>query len=334
MAGASCSAESANTAGSVLGSQQKSKLAELITKQLDPTDSTPLNPYEIKNYIYFGFSDAALRPKYWKMLLNYYSKNQFKSESFYRSSRRSYHEIEQGLANDAKETARVAEMVEKDLSRTSILLADELAAYREPIRRILLVFARTNRSIGYVQGMISLVIPLFHVLAQSPDPEDVQFAEADAFFLFSNLMAEIGDSFVGQFDDMPNGLNGRIGAMLGIIREKDAELYDAIVAKDLDKSGFAIRWVLLMFSAEFKIDAVVWLWDRILSDSYRFEMLTYCCAAAVVLVRSVIITMDFEKCMDVLQNPSILNVEVLFDIADAMRRGGADAVDAIKTKSV
>ncbi|KAI4292641.1 TBC1 domain family member 13 [Pancytospora philotis] len=303
---------------------QKMKLAVLVAKQLDPTDTTPMNIYELRNYIYYGFSSDELRPRYWKVLLNYYSTNQFKHEQYYRASRESYHEMQSRVDLGSAEAADILKMINSDLPRTPAL-QEQISAgqdYTDAITRILTLFSITNKDIGYVQGSINLLLPLYHVLVQNKNLEDSRFAEEDAFFLFNNLMSEIGPHLSAQHDKLADGVNARVEAVLGLLKERDPALHSELVKKDLINAGFMLRWVMLLFSAEFSLDTVVWLWDRLLSDAYRFEMLDYCCVSALVLLRDVLLTESFEKCMAVLQNLSIIDAEVLFHIADVMRRDG------------
>lgn len=318
-----------------LAPRNKSKLEDLISKQLDPADPTPLNTYELRNYIYYGLSNANLRPKYWKVLLNYFSPNKFKSESFYRLSRQTYADIQKSSLKNKGNTEEILDLIQKDLDRTFLLnkeTENSLEAYTEPIKRILLTFSLTNSSIGYVQGMINLILPIYYVMDQSKDIEDSKFAEEDTFFLFNNLMSEIGDNFINQMDNSSYGLRNQIGIVFDLIKERDQVLYDELKKKNLLTSGFPLKWILLLFSNEFKMNDVLWLWDRIFSDSYRFEILSYCCAAAIILLRNIILTESFERCMEVLQNPSIIDVEVMFDIADVMRRERHDIIKLINKR--
>lgn len=315
----------------------KTKLAVLIGKQLDYTDPTPLNIYEVRNYIYFGFTDVELRPKYWKILLNYYSQNQFKCERFYRSSRQSYHEMLDNLNTKSDEVSSIVKQIELDIPRTAALQALPTSIRDEyilPLKQILTLNASTNKNIGYFQGSINILLVIYHALAQAHDVADSNFAEEDAFFLFNNLISEIGDNFSELHDELPSGIHTQINSILLIIESKDPELYIAMKQKGLCGSGFMVRWVLLLFSGEFPMDKLLFLWDRLLSDAHRFEMVNYCCAAAVILLRDVLLVSDFGKCMTVLQNISIIDVALLFNIADVMRRDAeANIVDHIKKKA-
>lgn len=295
---------------------QKSKLAELIAKQLDPADPTPLNPYEIKNYIYFGFSERSLRPKYWRLLLNHFSPNQFKTELYFRKCRSSYNSMRENI-QDSENTEDVDRQIKADLVRSAVLRSLEPAA-SEAINRILLLYATREPEMGYIQGMIQLVTPIYFVLSTSTHLEDVKYAEEDTFFMFRNLMGEIGENFGVQQGE--STVRKRIDRVLEIVSHKDPELHRMIMKKGLHESGLGIRWILLLFSGDFNMRQVLWLWDRLLSDAYRFEMVEYCSASVLILLRNILMTQEFDKCMEVLQDLSIIEVEVMFDIADVLRR--------------
>lgn len=305
----------------------KLKLADLIAKQLSLKDYVPINPSEIRNYIYYGFSDKSLRPGYWKILLNYYSPNKFKQEQFYRQARQTYNDI---ITKDDKKGDKAKNMVRvirSELERTSFKNIE-----RESIERILTVFSIVNPGIGYVQGMISLVYVFYFVLSNDEDVETAKFAEEDAFYLFNNLISEMSSLFIDEFDNQKLGIKDKINEVFDIIKRKDPELYEALAAKDLLRTMFPLKWVLLMFCSEYSIEQTIWLWDKILSDSYRFEILSYCAAAVIILMRQVILTETRDKCLALLQKPSIVKPELMFDIADIMRRDGRDINKIIEEK--
>lgn len=301
----------------------KLKLRDLVYKQLDCEDFTPINPYEIRNYVYYGFSDDQLRPRYWKVFLNYYPHNKFKTEQFYKQARQSYNEI---LTKYDKQSNSI-QTIKTELERTSFSDTEKAS-----IERILTAFSITNPGIGYVQGMISLCHIFYYVLSRSEDIDISKFAEEDTFYLFNNLISEMSNLFVNEFDDQKQGIKSKIDDVFRIVETKDLPLYEMMKKKDLFKTMFPLRWILLLFSAEYPIEKVVWLWDKILSDSYRFELLSYCAAAVIILMRNVIFSEDYDECMAILQNPSVITPELIFDIADIMRRDERDINEVIKER--
>ncbi|KAL6122877.1 Tbc1d13 [Nucleospora cyclopteri] len=299
------------------------KLVELISKQLDPMDSTPLNVYEIRNYIYYGFSDEKLRPKYWKVLLNYYNENKFKSEKYYRNARENYHKIE--------EPENCIDLIDKDLQRTAALFKDHrLKNFQPPIKRILIRFAVTNASIGYVQGMIQIVIPIYYVLSSSDVLEEQKYAEEDSFYLFHYLMSEINSCYTNLLDQSSIGINGRISNIFEIISQKDPVLYKYIQQNEKEQSSFIMKWILQLFTTVFELNELCWVWDKIFSDAYRFEIVDYFCATIIMLNREKFIKMEFGECMEYFQNIKKVDPQETFLIADELRRSSNDFITVKK----
>ena len=115
--------------------------------------------------------------------------------------------------------------------------------------RILLLYAKLNRGVRYVQGMNELCAPLYYLFAQ--DPLNLQHAEAprqerpgvdssieaqliskrlrrmlakaDTFFCFSLLMSDMRDTFVKTMDNEEGGMMGRIDQFNELLKEKDPE---------------------------------------------------------------------------------------------------------------
>lgn len=308
------------------------KLHDLISKQLNPHDPTPINIHEIRNYIYYGYSDHRMRPRYWKILLNYFSPNKFKTEMFYKQARQSYHDILGKVNNEDLRVQAFRRTIASELERSALVSKSASAEVKGSIERILVAFSTINPCIGYVQGMINLAYVFLHVLLQNEDIEESKFAEEDAFYLFNSMVSEMSNLFVGELDDQQRGLKDKIAEIFRIVKDKDPVLHESLVKKGLDASMFPIRWILLLFSGEYGIDDVAWLWDKILSDAYRFEMLLYCSAAVIVLLRDIIINESFEKCMQTLQKPCLAAPDLVFGIADVMRRGEEDMGAVIRER--
>ena len=96
-----------------------------------------------------------------------------------------------------------------------------------------------------------------------------QYAEADCFFCFTNLMSDIRDFFIKTLDDSSTGIQSLMVRLNSRIHE-----VDSAVAMQLDHQGikmqyFAFRWLSLMLSQEFSLPDVLTLWDSLLSDDTR-----------------------------------------------------------------
>lgn len=102
---------------------------------------------------------------------------------------------------------------------------------RQAISRILFVHAKLNPAESYTQGMNEIVATLYFVLATDEREEWRHHCEADTFFCFTNLMAEIRDVFIQSMDDSENGLHGKMEAFSRTLRQHDPELAQHMVRR-------------------------------------------------------------------------------------------------------
>lgn len=101
---------------------------------------------------------------------------------------------------------------------------------RLAISRILFVHAKLNPAESYTQGMNEIVATLYFVLATDESEEWRSHCEADTFFCFTNLMAEIRDVFIQSLDESESGLYGKMEAFSRTLRQHDPELASHMVS--------------------------------------------------------------------------------------------------------
>lgn len=100
---------------------------------------------------------------------------------------------------------------------------------REALARILFVHAKLNPAESYTQGMNEIVATLYFVLATDGNEEWNRHCEADTFFCFTNLMAEIRDVFIQSLDESESGLQGKMEAFSRTLKQHDPELAEHMV---------------------------------------------------------------------------------------------------------
>lgn len=54
--------------------------------------------------------------------------------------------------------------------------------------------------------MNEILGPIYYAFATDPDRESATYAEADGFYCFTNLMAEIRDNFIKSLDNSMCGI--------------------------------------------------------------------------------------------------------------------------------
>jgi hypothetical protein len=137
----------------------------------------------------------------------------------------------------------------------------------EAIERILFIYAKLNPGVGYVQGMNEILAPIYYVFAKDEDPESQAYAEADSFFVFTTLMADVRDHFVRSLDsDANSGINATLWRMSQRLAWFDRPLFRDLSKKDIKEQYYAFRWVTVLCSQEWDLPDVIRLWDSILAD--------------------------------------------------------------------
>jgi hypothetical protein len=93
----------------------------------------------------------------------------------------------------------------------------------------LYLYSVTHPHQPYTQGLNELLAPLYYVLCTELDEGELAHAEADAFWLFSELMSELGTS-VGSVENVKT-------AMLDLsarLKWADIYLWEDLSRKSLD----------------------------------------------------------------------------------------------------
>ena len=168
--------------------------------------------------------------------------------------------------------------------------------------------------------MIQIVIPIYYVLIKSKDLDEKKYAEEDAFYMFHNLMCEIYGVETADFDNTLEGVQNKMKNIFILLKTKDVEFHKILDEKGLLDTAFPFKWIMQLFTTIFKMPIIFNVWDKILSDSYRFNILEYFCVVLLFFKKEELIEYSFEKCMEVIQNPGEIDFEKMFFIADQLRR--------------
>ncbi|TBU07851.1 Rab-GTPase-TBC domain-containing protein [Hamiltosporidium magnivora] len=326
----------------ILNEEEALLVFKRICRQLDHKDNLFLDLNQLKLYCYNGYCNKYLRPKYWKLFLGYFPKNKFKYDHFIKSRRKHYKFYYENAIRQKNIKLLCDRIINNDIDRTILfpftvkennvekihckfLDSDNSSlnfssSHRDSIKRILLTYKITNSSIGYVQGMNMILIPIYYVMINSIDEEDRLYAEEDSFFCFYNLMAEIGENFMQDMDfDKENGIRSKMNNVFKLLKLADSHLYNSMEEKGLLNNFFHFRWISLLLSHEFSLDKVILLWDKFLSDYNRFEMVTFCAVSILIDMKDTLICSDFETCMVELQSCNKKNIDLIFKLADKLR---------------
>ncbi|CAJ1939138.1 unnamed protein product [Sphenostylis stenocarpa] len=192
---------------------------------------------------------------------------------------------------------------------------------QEALKNVLIIFAKLNPGVRYVQGMNELLAPLFYVFKNDPEEENAAFAEADAFFCFVELLSGLRDNFVQQLDNSVVGIRSTITRLSQLLKEHDEELWRHLeVTSKVNPQFYAFRWITLLLTQEFNFADSLHIWDTLLSDpDGPQETLLRVCCAMLVLVRKRLLAGDFTSNLKLLQNYPTTNISHLLYVANKFR---------------
>ncbi|KAJ6296357.1 hypothetical protein OIU78_024244 [Salix suchowensis] len=173
----------------------------------------------------------------------------------------------------------IAEQIDRDLLRTHPDLkffsgeSSFSKKNREAMRSILLLFAKLNPAIRYVQGMNEVLAPIFYVFSTDTDEKNAVNAEADSFFCFVRLLSDSVDHFCQQLDNSPVGILSTLSRLAELLKENDEELWKHLEFTTKVKPQFyAFRWITLLLTQEFNFQSILRIWDSLFSNPFGIQV--------------------------------------------------------------
>ncbi|KAA8548395.1 hypothetical protein F0562_000079 [Nyssa sinensis] len=234
---------------------------------------------------------------------------------------------ETSIWNQFFQDTEIIEQIDRDVKRThpdmNFFSADAQFAKsnQEALKNILIVFAKLNPGIRYVQGMNEILAPLFYIFKNDPNEDYTAFAEADTFFCFVELLSGFRDHFCQQLDNSVVGIRSTITKLSLLLKEHDEELWRHLeVTTKVNPQFYAFRWITLLLTQEFNFADSLLIWDTLLSDPEGpQETLLRICCAMLIIVRRRLLAGDFTSNLKLLQNYPPTNISHLLYVANKLR---------------
>lgn len=229
--------------------------------------------------------------------------------------------------NQFFQDTEIIEQIDRDVKRTHpgmhFFSGDSQSATsnQDALKNILIVFAKLNPGIRYVQGMNEILAPLFYVFKNDPIEENTAFAEADTFFCFVELLSGFRDHFCQQLDNSVVGIRATIARLSRLLKEHDEELWRHLeVTTKVNPQFYAFRWITLLLTQEFNFADSLLIWDTLLSDPEGpQETLLRICCAMLILIRRRLLAGDFTSNLKLLQHYPSTNISHLLYVANKLR---------------
>ncbi|KAK8918389.1 hypothetical protein KSP39_PZI021124 [Platanthera zijinensis] len=224
--------------------------------------------------------------------------------------------------------SEIMEQIDRDVMRTHPGMhffsgdTDLAKSNQESLRHILIIFAKLNPGIRYVQGMNEVLAPLLYVFRNDPDPSNSVSAEPDAFFCFVELLGVFRDNFCQKLDNSVVGIRSTISRLSQLLKKHDGELWRHLeITTKVNPQFYAFRWITLLLTQEFNFADALRIWDTLLSDPEgpQDTLLRICCAM-LILVRRPLLSGEFNSNLKLLQKYPEKNIARLLHVANTLRQ--------------
>ncbi|KAK7330109.1 hypothetical protein VNO77_24295 [Canavalia gladiata] len=228
------------------------------------------------------------------------------------------------LWNQYFQHTEIVEQIDRDLKRThpDIPFFSGESPFslknREAMKNILLLFAKSNPAICYVQGMNEVLAPIYYVFSTDTDKQNAENAEADSFSCFVRILGDSVDHFCQQMDNSSSGILATLSRLSDLLKVNDEQLWHHLELTTKVKPQFyAFRWITLLLTQEFKLVSILRIWDTLLSNPFGVQdMLLRICCAMLLCVKSRLLSGDFVANLKLLQHyPDDINIEYLLQVA-------------------
>ena len=187
--------------------------------------------------------------------------------------------------------------------------------HSDVLERILYIYAKTNKDVGYVQGMNAILAPIYYCycLDKTCEKENI---EADTFWSFSYLMDDIKKIFQKKNDSLKGGIFDKIILFELMVSKIQKDIFNKLKKNNTDESfHFVMKWINLFFSQQMIMPDVLRLWDIIFCEDERYYFVYIFSLAILEYNKKDILNKDYYEIIEKLQNINLGNVEEIIKIA-------------------
>uniref|UniRef100_A0A0E0JSI0 Rab-GAP TBC domain-containing protein n=1 Tax=Oryza punctata TaxID=4537 RepID=A0A0E0JSI0_ORYPU len=274
---------------------------------------------------------AAVRPTVWKLLLGYLPSDRALWEQELAKKRSQYAAFKEEFLSNPMEIARRQELEGQGSENTGsidngLLHRSEVTQEEHPLS--LGKTSAWNQFFEYSEIMeqIDRDVKRTHPDMQffcgdsSFAKSNQNFAEADSFFCFVELLSGFRDNFCQKLDNSAVGIQGTLSKLSQLVAKYDGELQRHLeIITEVNPQFYAFRWITLLLTQEFNFADTIHIWDTLLSDpDGPQETLLRICCAMLILVRKRLLAGDFTSNLKLLQNYPPTNISHLLYVANKL----------------
>ena len=252
----------------------------------------------------------CLRPLVWKSFIGYLPPNDLSkwinivqnNYSFYKVLKKKYSYYPDKI--ESEEDKKIIIQIKKDLPRTRAnvpffknkanLKKNSIETNYDIIARILFFFSKEHK-ISYIQGMNELIAIIYYIFYNDDNPFFTKYVESDTYYCFCALVEEIEPIFhLNEASFSQLFINKQIQQINDILLKCEKDIYNYLKEIDLSIDNFAMKWIMVLFAQEFKIDIAVNFWDRMFTQKNKTAFICFISAAILKKNKDKIIGKEFD----------------------------------------
>ena len=191
--------------------------------------------------------------------------------------------------------------------------------HSDVIARILYVYSKLNKDVGYVQGMNEILAVIYYCYCVDSHL-DIETIEADTYWSFSTLMGDIRTIFSQENDNQKDGIVEKISILDTIVSTLQKDIYSIMLKNHINICHFAFTWINLFFCQHFSIEDTMKLWDVVFSENDRYYFVYFFSMAILQYKKKRIEKEEFCVIVNELQHLKIPNIDEVIKIAVNLKK--------------
>ena len=143
--------------------------------------------------------------------------------------------------------------------------------------------------------MNELIAIIYYIFYNDDNPFFTKYVESDTYYCFSALVEEIEPIFhLSDASFSQLFINLQIKQINDIMAKCEPEIFKYLKDIDLSIDNFAIKWIMVLFAQEFKIDVAVNFWDRMFTQKNKMKFICFISVAILKKNKDKIIGKEFD----------------------------------------
>ena len=195
----------------------------------------------------------------------------------------------------------------------------ENETHSDVIERIIYIYCKLHKEVGYVQGMNELIAPIYYCFSID-NTVSLENVEADTFWSFTFLMKDIKKLFLKENDNLKGGIIDRVFTLDLLMKNLQKDTYSILAKNHVNIFHFAFSWINVFFSQEFLMPDIIRLWDIIFSEKDRFIFVYFFSMAILQIKKKKIEHMDFCNIVEEMKKFEDENVEQIIEVAILLKK--------------